>query len=54
MSLINDILDLSKIDAGKMELSFTDVNLSDLINSAMSTAVGLVKDKPIKLNINAT
>ncbi len=50
LSLINDILDLSKIDAGKMELAFSDVNLTDLINSAMSTAVGLVKDKPIKLH----
>ena len=51
LSLINDILDLSKIEAGKMELSFTDLNLPDMINSAMSTASGLVKDKPIKLNI---
>ncbi len=51
LSLINDILDLSKIEAGKMELSFTDLNLTDLINSAMSTASGLVKDKSIKLNI---
>jgi GAF domain-containing protein/CheY-like chemotaxis protein len=49
LALINDILDLSKIEAGKMELSFGDVNIPDLINSVLSTAVGLVKDKPVKL-----
>jgi signal transduction histidine kinase/CheY-like chemotaxis protein len=49
LSLINDILDLSKIEAGKMELSFSDINMADLVNSAMSTAVGLVKDKSITL-----
>jgi len=49
LHLINDILDLSKIEAGKMELQFADVNLSDMVNSVMSTAIGLVKDKPIKL-----
>ena len=50
LALITDILDLSKLEAGKMELQFAEVNIGDLINSAMSTAVGLVKDKPIKLN----
>jgi signal transduction histidine kinase/CheY-like chemotaxis protein len=49
LHLINDILDLSKIEAGKMELQFADVNLGDMVNSVMSTAIGLVKDKPIKL-----
>lgn len=49
LGLINDVLDLSKIEAGKMELQFDDVNLIELINSVMATAVGLVKDKPIKL-----
>lgn len=49
LGLINDILDLSRIEAGKMELTFDEVNISDLISSVMSTAVGLVKDKPIQL-----
>lgn len=49
LGLINDILDLSRIEAGKMELTFDEVNLSDLIVSVMSTASGLVKDRPITL-----
>ncbi len=52
LHLINDILDLSKIEAGKMELAIDDINLADLINSVMSTAAGLLKDKPIKLQRN--
>lgn len=49
LGLINDILDLSRIEAGKMELTFDEVNLSELIASVMSTVTGLVKDKPIVL-----
>jgi signal transduction histidine kinase/DNA-binding response OmpR family regulator len=49
LGLINDILDLSRIEAGKMELAFTEVDLGEIIRGVMSTAVGLVKEKPIEL-----
>jgi PAS domain S-box-containing protein len=49
LRLINDILDLSKIEAGKMELAFDEVNIEETINSVVPTVTGLLKDKPIKL-----
>ncbi len=49
LGLINNILDLSKIEAGKMELSIEPVNLVDVAKTVMSTALALVKDKAIRL-----
>ncbi len=49
LNMINEILDLSKIDAGKMELQIEEINLSDVINSAITNTSGLVKDKSIEL-----
>jgi signal transduction histidine kinase/DNA-binding response OmpR family regulator len=52
LRLINDILDLSKIDAGKMELAFDDVNISELLQSVIPTVNGLIKEKHIGLKQN--
>jgi PAS domain S-box-containing protein len=49
LGLINDILDLARIEAGKMELNFEEVHLAEMATSVMSTAKGLVKEKPIQL-----
>jgi signal transduction histidine kinase/DNA-binding response OmpR family regulator len=49
LGLINDILDLARIEAGKMELNFEEVKISEMVHSVFSTAKGLVKEKPIQL-----
>jgi signal transduction histidine kinase/HAMP domain-containing protein len=49
LGLINDLLDVSQIEAGLMELEFRSVNLADLIHSVMATASALVRDKEVVL-----
>ncbi|MBZ0281876.1 MAG: HAMP domain-containing histidine kinase [Anaerolineae bacterium] len=49
LSLINDILDLSRVDAGKLEMNMQRVNLEPIIEGVLSTAEGLVGAKSIKL-----
>jgi signal transduction histidine kinase len=49
LGLINDVLDLSKIEAGKVELAFSEVDLKDVLRGVMSTADGLVQGKAIEL-----
>lgn len=45
LGLINDLLDISQIEAGLMELEFRQVDLRELIHSVMATANALVRGK---------
>ncbi len=49
LSLVNDILDLSKIEAGKMELHKEWVGVKELVYGVMAITLTLVGDKDIKL-----
>ena len=50
--VINDILDLSKIEAGKFSLSKEDVNLHQIVTSVCRINKGLGKAKEVKLISN--
>jgi signal transduction histidine kinase len=47
LSLINDILDLSKVEAGKLEVEWSDVDLQVLFERSLT----MVKDKALKHGI---
>lgn len=47
LSLINDVLDLSKVEAGKLDLNFGEVNLRELLEHS----VGMISDKAMERRI---
>ena len=49
LELINDILDLSKIEAGKIEVAISDVDLQDVVDQVISTMVQMAEAKALKL-----
>ena len=49
LDLINDILDISKIDAGKMEMIFEPIDLYEVVRNVTTTMAGQLKGKQVDL-----
>lgn len=53
LSLLNDVLDLSKIEAGKLEIEQLDVHLHSFVNEICSLISVNAQDKNLRLNVVA-
>jgi len=52
MELINDVLDLSKVESGKFELNQVRYEIASLINDVVTLNFMRIEDKPIVLQLN--
>jgi signal transduction histidine kinase len=51
LGLINDVLDLSKIEAGQLTLSLGDYSIKDVVHSVFSAVESLANEKKLALRI---
>lgn len=51
LQLINDILNLSKIEAGKLELEYNEFSLGELIDEVYKTLLALAEKRKIKMEV---
>lgn len=52
LAMINDILNLTKFEAGRIDLQLDTVDLTGLLEQVRETVVHLVKSKPVDLKID--
>jgi signal transduction histidine kinase/ABC-type amino acid transport substrate-binding protein len=52
MELINDVLDISKIEAGKLELNPEEYDVPSLLNDIITLNIIRIEDKPVTFNLD--
>ncbi|MBN2712024.1 MAG: PAS domain-containing protein [Planctomycetes bacterium] len=50
--LINDVLDLTKLEAGKMDYHFEELNIADVVGTAIASSSSLSSQKDIELIVD--
>lgn len=50
LTLINEVLDLSKIESGRIDLSFESVNVCSVIHECLNLIANLAEQKEVQLN----
>jgi signal transduction histidine kinase len=51
LGLINDVLDLSKIEAGQLTLSLSDYSFQDAVQSVVTSVESLAKEKGLRVTV---
>jgi PAS domain S-box-containing protein len=51
LNLINDVLDLSKIEAGQLVLSLDEYSMEDVVQTVITAVEALAAEKNLKLNV---
>jgi len=51
LSLINDLLDLAKIESGKVELNFENIDCAGVVNEVADTLRPLAKEKGLRFEV---
>jgi signal transduction histidine kinase len=52
LGMINDILDIAKIEAGKMEIKYQEVDLKTLLETVYNMLIPLVSEKELEFNFD--
>jgi signal transduction histidine kinase/putative methionine-R-sulfoxide reductase with GAF domain len=52
LRIINDVLDLAKIEAGRLELDMEEIPIDELVQAASSSIEGLLVNKSVAFNVD--
>ena len=54
LGMVNDLLDISKLEAGQMELQVTEFAVAEVVDAALGTVRGLAEQKGLALSAEVT